>query len=79
MAKKFATGETFSSWVWLMKHLQLATTDKACGDALEISQNSIVTMKKNGCDKRTALACAALLYAKQPISPEMLERRVNAV
>jgi hypothetical protein len=55
------TPETFNAWLAAMKAAGRADTDADCAVALDVSRNTIVTLKRNGADRRTALACAALL------------------
>jgi DNA-binding CsgD family transcriptional regulator len=60
------TNETFNNWLADMKSAGLARSDAECARLLGISANSVVTMKKNGADLRTALACRALLHRMEP-------------
>ena len=60
------TGESFIKWLAEMKSAGLARSDAECARLLGISANSVVTMKKQGADTRTALACRALLHRLQP-------------
>jgi len=62
------TGEEFTKWLAEMKEAGLARSDAKCAEALGISANAVVAMKKNGADLRTALACRALLHRLQPYS-----------
>lgn len=55
------TPKTFNAWLAAMKAEGKAATDADCAVALDVSRNTIVTLKRNGADRRTALACAALL------------------
>jgi DNA-binding CsgD family transcriptional regulator len=57
---------SFISWLAEMKSAGLARSDAECARLLGISANSVVTMKKQGADTRTALACRALLHRLQP-------------
>lgn len=56
------TPEQFTEWLAAMKAAGRAKSDAGCGRLLDVSANSIVTMKRTGVDRRTALACTALLY-----------------
>ena len=56
----------FAAWLAAMKAAGLAKSDAHCGRLLGVSPNSIVTIKKIGADRRTALACAALLAGIEP-------------
>lgn len=60
------TAETFNNWLADMKAAGLARSDAECARLLGISANSVVTMKKQGADLRTALACRALLHRMEP-------------
>lgn len=51
----------FTQWLADMKSAGLARSDRAAGRLLGISANSVLAMKSRGCDRRTALACVALL------------------
>lgn len=62
------TADQFSRWLADMKAAGLARSDAKCAELLGISANSVVTMKKNGADLRTALACRALLHRMEPYS-----------
>ena len=60
------TPEAFNLWLETIKSAGLAQSDAAAGRLLGISANSVVTIKRNGSDLRTALACAALLLGVKP-------------
>jgi DNA-binding CsgD family transcriptional regulator len=60
------TPEQFTAWLAEMKSAGLARSDAECARQLDISANSVVTMKERGADRRTALACRALLHRLQP-------------
>lgn len=60
------TAEEFNQWLAEMKTAGLSRSDAECGRLLGISANSVVTMKKTGADRRTALACRALLDRLEP-------------
>ncbi len=62
------TADQFTNWLAEMKSAGLARSDAKCAELLGISANSVVTMKKNGADVRTALACRALLHRLEPYS-----------
>lgn len=64
------TGVDFTKWLAAMKEAGLARSDKACADLLGISANSVVAMKERGADRRTALACRALLHRMEPYGSE---------
>lgn len=60
------TADQFTKWLAEMKSAGLARSDAKCAELLGVSANSVVTMKKNGADLRTALACRALLHRLEP-------------
>jgi hypothetical protein len=63
------TAEEFTRWLAEMKeNIKGANSDAACARLLGVSANSVVAMKKNGADLRTALACRALLHRMEPYS-----------
>jgi hypothetical protein len=59
---------SFCRWLADMKSAGLARSDAECARLLGISANSVVSLKKNGADTRTALACRALLHRLEPYS-----------
>ncbi len=60
------TAESFIQWLAEMRSNGLARSDAECGRLLGISANSVVAIKKQGADVRTALACRALLHRLDP-------------
>jgi len=56
------THAAFINWLASMKEAGLARSDAAAGRLLGISANAVVGMKRNGADRRTALACRALFH-----------------
>ena len=60
------TTDQFTRWLADMKSSGLARSDAECARLLGISPNSVVAMKRNGADLRTALACRALLHRMEP-------------
>jgi DNA-binding CsgD family transcriptional regulator len=58
--------EAFTRWLADMKSAGLARSDAECARLLGISANSVVAMKKTGADRRTALACRALIHRMEP-------------
>ncbi|QFT69634.1 hypothetical protein FIU93_22815 [Labrenzia sp. THAF35] len=56
------TPASFTAWLAEMKSSGHAKTDRDIAALLGVSANSVVNMKRNGADKRTALACTALLH-----------------
>lgn len=61
---------SFTAWLADMKSAGLARSDAAAARLLGVSANSVVKMKRNGTDQRTALACRALLHRLEPYSSE---------
>lgn len=58
--------EAFIRWLAEMRLSGLAKSDADCGRLLGVSANAIVEMKKRGTDRRTDLACRALLHRMKP-------------
>lgn len=59
---------SFCVWLDEMRAAGIATSDAAAGRALGISPRAILDMKARGTDRRTALACAALLAGIEPFT-----------
>ena len=64
------TPHDFASWLAAMKEAGLARSDAACARLLGVSANSVLAMKERGADRRTALACRALLHRMEPYGSE---------
>lgn len=60
------TPTAFIAWLADMKSAGLARSDAAAGRLLGISADTVVRMKRDGADLRTALACRALLHRLEP-------------
>lgn len=60
------TPQAFIAWLAAMKSAGLVRSDADCARLLDVSTNTIVNMKRDGADKRTALACSALLHRLKP-------------
>lgn len=60
------TAASFTAWLAAMKAAGLARSDAACGRLLGISADTVVRMKREGADLRTALACRAILHRMEP-------------
>lgn len=60
------TADAFVRWLAEMKSAGLARSDAAASRLLGVSANTVVEMKQRGADKRTALACRALLHRLEP-------------
>ncbi len=59
--------ETVSAWLAAMKAAGLARSDAACARLLGITPRALLDIKKAGtADRRTALACTALLHELGP-------------
>lgn len=62
------TGIQFIEWLAAMKAAGLASSDAAAGRLLGISADTVVRIKREGADLRTALACRALIHRLEPWS-----------
>lgn len=71
------TPDAFHTWLAAMKAAGLARSDAHCARLLGISANSVLKLKRNGGDMRTALACAALLVGLPPYGEEPDSRRAS--
>lgn len=60
------TPDSFNQWLAEMKAAGLARSDAKAAEALGISTDTMVRLKRVGADKRTALACRALLHRLEP-------------
>lgn len=60
------SAEAFVRWLAEMKSAGLARSDAECGRLLGISADTVVRLKSAGADRRTALACRALLHRMEP-------------
>lgn len=60
------TAASFIAWLADMKSAGLGRSDAECARLLGLSANSVVKIKQNGTDRRTALACRALLHRLEP-------------
>ena len=60
------TSLAFNAWLAEMKSAGLARSDAECARLLGVSANTVVSLKREGADKRTALACRALLHRLEP-------------
>lgn len=60
------TPASFTSWLDDMKGAGLARSDAECARLLGVSANTVVSLKREGADTRTALACRALLHRLEP-------------
>lgn len=65
-------GKTFKLWLIDMKVSGLASSDAECGRLLGLSPDTIVRMKEDGADKRTALACRALIHRMEPYTSPIM-------
>lgn len=63
------TGPQFCAWLAAMKAAGLARTDADCAALLDVSANTVVTLKKNGGDRRTELSCSALYAQLDKLTP----------
>lgn len=60
------TASAFVQWLADMKLAGLARSDAECARLLGVSANSVLALKQRGADRRTALACRALLHRLEP-------------
>lgn len=60
------TPDAFRRWLAEMHSAGLARSDAECARLLGMHKNSMLHMKENGADVRTALACRALLHRLEP-------------
>ena len=60
------TGDDFTAWLAAMRSAGIAPRQLDAAALLQISVQTIATMKRSGTDHRTALACAALLHRLPP-------------
>ncbi len=56
----------FQGWLMDMKSAGLGPSDAECARLLGLHVNTMLLMKARGCDRRTALACRALLHRLEP-------------
>jgi len=56
------TGDQFGAWLADMRTAGVAARQVDCAALLGVSVQTIAAFKRQGCDHRTALACAALLH-----------------
>ena len=66
------TGEQFEKWLDEMRFVfKRAKSQAQCARLLGVSPNTVVTFKSEGTkDRRTDLACAALLHNLKPYGEE---------
>lgn len=55
------TAAQFKKWLKKMEANGALTSNAAIAYALGVTLNTVMAYKRRGCDKRTALACAALV------------------
>lgn len=55
------TPTEFVQWVAAMREAGRASSDGECAALLGVTRASVMNYKRHGADRRTALACAALL------------------
>jgi len=61
------TADDFHAWLEAMKQAELAPSDRQAAFMLGITPNTMLNFKKKGTDdRRTALACRALLHRLKP-------------
>lgn len=62
------TTKSFNQWLFDMKKSGLIRFDKDAALLLGVSTVTLMSLKKNGSNTRTALACAALLANLHPFT-----------
>ena len=60
------TPDAFQRWLADMQSAGLARSQAECARLLDVSENAVTTMKERGANRRTALACRALLHRLEP-------------
>jgi hypothetical protein len=64
--RRTMTGEQFTRWLAAMIEKGRAASEAECGRLLDANVTTVWRMKANGVDRRTALACSALLRGLKP-------------
>lgn len=64
------TSADFKRWLAEMKAVGAVSSDADCARLLDVSPNTLVSLKRKGADRRTALACRALLHRMKPYGEE---------
>lgn len=59
---------TFVAWLTDMAVSGIARSDAECARLLGVTPNTMLKLKRDGADRRTALACRALLHRMEPYS-----------
>lgn len=62
------TPEDFTHWLAAMKAAGLGRTIGGCAKHLDVSPDTMTRLRQCGTDRRTALACAAILQGVEPYS-----------
>jgi hypothetical protein len=62
------SGAAFERWLEAMRQPPYLASEDECARLLGVSANSVVRMKQDGADLRTALACRALFHRLEPWS-----------
>ena len=60
------TKEDFRQWLTAMKKTLRVNSDAECAQLLGVSKTAVQDFKKRGADRRTALACRALIHSLKP-------------
>jgi hypothetical protein len=60
------TGDSFCKWLEEMSRPPFERSEEGCAAALGVPVEAIAIMKQNGADRRTALACRAVLHMFEP-------------
>lgn len=64
------SGDAFAVWLNRMRETGRSRRDADSARALGVAPNTLVTWKGTGVDRRTALACAALLEGIDPFQSD---------
>ena len=60
------TGEQFCGWLEEMRRRFRAGSDAQAARLLGVDKGTVLRWKREGCDRRTALACQALVHWMEP-------------
>jgi len=55
------TADQFKKWLKLMDKAGWLTTNANLAQLIGVTVNTVMAYKRHGCDRKTALACAALI------------------
>lgn len=66
LLRKSMPPEAVKRWIAEMKRIGLAKSEGQCAKLLGVSPNTMTKLKRDGGDRRTALACRALRLGLEP-------------